>query len=68
MLDWTTLRVKWRGTLRGAYGASGAGLWKIRFDGADCLNPAVIHSGDEMAETDSDHHKASGSECLLNFF
>ena len=60
MFDWTTLRVQWRGTLRGGYGHNW-GRWKILFGGSDCGNPGWIESLNYNEESNTDHMKASGS-------
>ena len=64
MYSWTTLRVKWRGTLRGGYGVQtgGWGAWNILFNGNDCSNPGKIEGFHYNAESDTDHHKATGSK------
>ena len=61
--DWTTLQVKFRGTLRSAFGPTTGpeGFWKILFNGNDCNDPGRIESAHNNQEKDVDHHKASGS-------
>ena len=62
--DWTTLRVKFRGTLRAGYGATTStwSQWRILFNGSECTNPGKIESINYNEESDTDHHKASGSK------
>ena len=65
--DWTTLRVKFRGTLRAGYGyMTGTwAYWRILFNGNDCTDPGNIESINYNSESDTNHHKASGSKCYL---
>ena len=62
--DWTTLQVKFRGTLRAGYGymTNTWAYWRILFNGGDCSNPGHIESIHYNFESDTDHHKASGSK------
>ena len=62
--DWTTLQVKFRGTLRAGYGyVTGTwAQWRILFNGNDCTDPGNIESINYNEESDTDHHKASGSK------
>ena len=65
---WTTLLVKFRGTLRAGFGAASQpnGEWRILFNGAECGSPGNIDSGNYNYHTNTDHHIASGSK-LLNY-
>ena len=61
--DWTTLRVRFRGTLRGGHGWSGgSGRWLIYFNGAACSSPAPIESANYNGNSDVHHHKTTGSK------
>ena len=61
---WTTLQVKFRGTLRAGYGHTTGtwAYWRILFNGNECTDPGNIESVNYNHESDTNHHKASGSK------
>lgn len=66
--DWTTVKVKFRGTLAAGYGhqAEPWCQWRILFNGNDCTDPGNIESINYNHENDTLHHKASGSKFNLH--
>ena len=62
--DWTTLKVKFRGTLRAGYDLLNSTLskWRILFNGENCTNPTNIESMHYNLISKMNHHKASGSK------
>ena len=62
--DWTTLQVKFRGTLRSAFGPNSypEARWSILFNGKECTYPGRIESAHRNHEYNTDHQKASGSK------
>lgn len=61
---WTTLEVKFRGTLGAAYGfdAGPQATWRVLFNEAHCSNPGYIESVHYNSDNVTEHHKASGRE------
>ena len=67
LYDWTTLHVRWRGTLRGAYGWGGGwGRWRILFNGGHCGDPGWIESINYNSESNTDHMKQTGSKSSMD--
>ena len=65
MYSWSVIKVKFRGSLRGGYGHDGSwGRWQILFNGSHCSDPGWIESLNYNSESDTSHHKSTGSKPL----
>lgn len=57
----TALRVRFRGTIQGAYGSTQGWIkLQIYFNGAPCTDPGRIDFANYNFNDDVQHHKASG--------
>ena len=67
MYFWSVIKVKFRSSLRGGYSYRGNwlgswGRWHIMFNSSHCNDPGWIESINYNYESDTNHHKSSGSE------
>lgn len=60
---YTALRLSLRGTMRGGY--SSTSWWRFYINNDLWSNPTNIEHVNYNAESDVDHHKATGSECRV---